>query len=144
MIRLILFNALLLGSCGFAFLKGARDAKIIAAICLVATAATFLVMSGYRGLEADIFLIDLMAFFAFTWVALNSDRFWPLWVAGLQLTTSMGHLIKAVSSDLVPFAYAAALRSWSYPILVILAIGVWREIRRRDDEPKAIPAPILQ
>ena len=28
-------------------------------------------------------------------------------------------------------AYAAALRFWSYPILIILGIGVWRSSRRR-------------
>lgn len=143
MIRLLIFNGLLLGSCGFAFLKGARDAKIVAGICLAATAATYLSMSGYRALEGDILVIDLMTFFGFTWVALRSNRFWPLWVAGLQLTTSLGHVLKALSSDMVPLAYAAALRSWSYPILIILAVGVWREIRRRDDDGVGYDAPIL-
>jgi hypothetical protein len=27
-------------------------------------------------------------------------------------------------------AYAAALRFWGYPILIILAVGVWRSQRR--------------
>jgi hypothetical protein len=143
MIRLFLFNALLLGSCGFALLKGTRDSKAIAAICLAATAATYLSMSGYRALEGDIMIIDLMAFLGFTWVALRSDRYWPLWVAGLQLTTSLGHLLKAVSSDMVPLAYAAALRSWSYPILIILAVGVWRELRRREPDRIDYDTPVL-
>jgi len=30
----------------------------------------------------------------------------------------------------MPLAYAAALRFWSYPILIILAIAVWRSQRR--------------
>ena len=67
---------------------------------------------------------------AFTYVALRSDRFWPLWISGLQLTTSVGHVLKAIDSHLVPFAYGAALRVWSYPILIILAVAVWRGQRR--------------
>ena len=49
-----------------------------------------------------------------------SDRFWPLWVAGLQLIDSMSHLMKAIDADLLPTAYGAAERFWSYPILFIL------------------------
>jgi len=36
-----------------------------------------------------------------------------------------GHL------DLLPRAYAAALVFWSYPILIIVAIGTWRTHQRR-------------
>jgi hypothetical protein len=64
-------------------------------------------------------------------VALRSKRFWPLWVAGLQLTTSIGHLLKGVDQDLLPRAYGAALQFWSYPILLILAVGTYRCHRRR-------------
>jgi hypothetical protein len=79
-------------------------------------------------------VIDLLTFIAFTYVALTSDRFWPLWVSGLQLTTSLGHLLKGMESGLLPIAYAAALRFWSYPILIILAVGVWRGRRRPQRE----------
>ena len=64
----------------------------------------------------------------FVAVALRSNRFWPLWVAGLQLTTALGHVLKAIDHDLVPRAYGAALQFWSYPILLILAVGTWRAI----------------
>ena len=63
---------------------------------------------------------------AFASVAMISERFWPLWVSGLQLTALLGHLLKGVESDLLPTAYAAALHFWSYPILIILAVGTWR------------------
>jgi len=67
---------------------------------------------------------------AFVFVALRSPRFWPLWVAGLQLTSSTAHLMKAIDEDLLPIAYGAAIALWSYPILIILAIGTWRGQRR--------------
>ena len=77
-------------------------------------------------MEIGVLAVDLFTLAAFTYVALRSDRFWPLWISGLQLTTSIGHVLKAIDSHLVPFAYGAALRVWSYPILIILAVAVWR------------------
>ena len=32
----------------------------------------------------------------------RSDRFWPFWVAGLQLVASMAHILKATTGDLPP------------------------------------------
>jgi hypothetical protein len=131
MIRFIVFNTLLFGSCGYALLKGTRDARIVAITCLVATFASYPFMSYYASVEASVMAVDVLTFLTFTAVALRSDRFWPLWISGLQLTTSVGHLVKALDASLIPIAYAVALRLWSYPIQIILAVAVWRG-RRRD------------
>jgi hypothetical protein len=42
----------------------------------------------------------------------------------------MALILKAITSDLSPWTYAAAERFWSYPMLVILFIGVWRQHQR--------------
>jgi hypothetical protein len=57
-----------------------------------------------------------------------------LWIAGLQLTTILGHLVRAVDAGLFPRAYGAALMFWGYPIVIILAIGTWRSHRRLQRE----------
>ena len=75
-------------------------------------------------------LVDFAVLAGFVTVALRSNRFWPLWVAGLQLTTSIGHVLKGIDQDLLPRAYGAALQFWSYPILIILAVGTFRRHRR--------------
>jgi hypothetical protein len=130
MIRLIVFNALLFGSCSYAFARGRADARIVAAVCMVAAFASSTlkapVSASYSSLEWGVMAVDALTLLGFVLVALTSDRFWPLWISGLQLTTSLGHLFKVLESGLLPLAYAAALRFWSYPILIILAIGVWR------------------
>ena len=74
--------------------------------------------------------VDLAVFLGFLWVALVSERFWPLWIAGLQLTTILGHLLKLMDTNLCYRAYGASLVFWSYPIVLILAIGTWRADRR--------------
>lgn len=132
--RLLLYRALMYGICGYALFRGRSDARIVAAVFLVGNFATLTLRSsfagGYSSVETSVLIIDILAFLAFTYAALISDRFWPLWISGLQLTTSFAHVLKAVDPTLLPLAYAAALRFWSYPILIILAVGVWRSQRR--------------
>jgi hypothetical protein len=41
---------------------------------------------------------------------------------------------------MLPLAYAAALRFWGYPILIILAVGVWRGQQRLRREREAAAA----
>ena len=86
----------------------------------------------YSVVERSDLAIDATMLAAFIVIALRSDRFWPLWVAGLQLTISISHLLKAIQPDLLPIAYGVAERFWSYPILIILAAGTWRSQRRTE------------
>jgi hypothetical protein len=85
----------------------------------------------YTSVEVGVVLVDLVTLVGFTAIALFSQRFWPLWVAGFQLTTLVGHLLKAIDWSLLPRAYGTAQAFWSYPILLILAIATWRSHRRR-------------
>jgi len=129
-----LYITLLALSCGYAFYRGGRYERLVAAICILGTVATVAVNSPlnrmYVHVEGGALAVDLAILLAFVLVALQSDRFWPLWVAGLQLTTSVAHLLKAIDPHLIPQAYGLAVRFWSYPILVILAVGSWRAHRR--------------
>jgi hypothetical protein len=139
MLRLILFNALLFGSCGYALWKGTRDARIVAATCLIAAFAS-IPAAAYGSIETTVLIVDLLVLASFLYVALQSDRFWPLWIAGLHVTTMIGHALKLMSGDMVPIAYAVALRFWAYPELIILAIAVWRHTQR-DAGRRQVPQP---
>lgn len=137
MLRLVLYHLLLFGACGYAFFRGKIDARIVATTFFVGSFVTFGLRSqlsgGYSSIESGIFVVDVACLILFTYAALISDRFWPLWVSGLQLTTSFGHVLKLIDAHMLPFAYAAALRFWGYPILIILAVGTWRSHRRSRD-----------
>lgn len=139
-----IFRILLVLVVLYALLRGSRDERQVALICLMGALITTLVLSPlgqrFQGVERPVVLVDVAVFFAFLLVALRSERFWPLWVAGLQLTTIMGHALKGMDSSLMPRAYAAALNFWAYPIVLILAIGTWRSHRRRADESFSTPA----
>jgi hypothetical protein len=133
--RLLIYHALMYGACGYALLRGNADSRIVAAVFLVGDLATLALRSStYSSVETGVLVVDILAFIGFTYAALISDRFWPLWVSGLQLTGSAGHLFKAIDTSLMPLAYAAALRFWAWPILIILAVGTWRSRRRANRE----------
>lgn len=124
------FIPILFAVCAYAWWRGGQDERIVALTCLAGTAATLLVISPlrqrYASVEGGLLVVDLAVLAGFIAVALRSKRFWPLWVAGLQLTTSIGHVLKGIDQDLLPRAYGAALQFWSYPILIILVVGTYR------------------
>lgn len=129
-----LFRILLALVAIYAFVRGSADERRVGLILVVGVIATHLAWSPlserFHGLETHVMAVDIVVFAGFLWVALRSERFWPLWIAGLQLTTILGHILKAVDLQLFSRAYGAALMVWGYPILLILAIGTWRNARR--------------
>ena len=88
----------------------------------------------YAGIEITDLVVDNGVLVALIAIALVSDRFWPLWAAGLQTVDSMAHLMKVIDAGMVPKVYGAAERFWSYPILVVLLVGAWRSHRRSQRE----------
>ena len=130
----LLYWTILALCCGYALLRGRADERIAAGVCIVASVVSVIVLSPmavrYASVETGELAVDLLVLSTFVAVALRSDRFWPLWIAGLQLTTTLAHILKAMSLDLLPFAYGAAERFWSYPILIVIAVGTWRQHRR--------------
>ena len=134
----ILYWSYLLIIVGYAFWRGRKDERIAALACLLATVTTVVLIPPvtlrYSSPDPMLLAIDVAMLVAFTTIALRSDRFWPLWVAGLQLTMTMSHAMKAIEPELIPRAYATASIFWSYPILLIIFIGSWRT-RRKYAEP---------
>jgi hypothetical protein len=133
------FVILLFVTCGYALWRGRRDERVVAIACIGATIATRFLVSPvgvrYSSIEPGLLIVDAAMLVTFVAIALKSQRFWPLWVAGLQLTTSFSHLMKAIDWQLLPVAYGAAVALWSYPILIILAVGTWRSHQRRLSAP---------
>lgn len=125
---------LLISCAGYALWRGRGDERVAAAVCLLATALSHVILHSpvgrFQQLETGILAIDVLALLGFVAIALWSQRFWPLWVAGFQLTSLLAHFARVSKIDLVPVAYAAAERFWSYPILIIIAVGAWRQHRR--------------
>lgn len=139
----MIFWIVLLASCGYALWRGRKYERLAAMVFIAATVLSILARSPlhgrYSGIEISDLVIDSAVLVAVVAIALVSDRFWPLWAAGLQLVDSMSHMLKAIQPSLIPAVYGAAERFWSYPILLILLVGAWRQHHRAMAE-KASPA----
>lgn len=134
MVKLALFNVLLLVCCGYALLRGGAPERIGAAIFAIGTALTRLAASGSAGrfgsVEVGIFVVDLAALVAFLILALCARRFWPLWMTALQAVGTASHLAKLANPEMIPWAYAFLLGIWSYPMLILLTIGTYNHQQR--------------
>jgi cyanate permease len=139
-----LFRILLAIVALYALLRGQRDERHVSLVMIVGIVASELVLppirERYEGLETNLMMVDLAVFAGFLWVALRSERFWPLWIAGLQLTAILGHVLKVVDVQLFARAYAAALFFWAWPMVLILAAGTWRSHRRTQREEESAAA----
>ena len=134
-----LYWMLLLAVTAYAFLRGAMDERVVSMTCLIGTIATITLSRAtatkYSDLESAVLVVDLIAFGIFAGVALTSSRFWPLWVAGFQLSSTLAHFLRALGADMVPQVYAAAERFWIYPIFLAITVGVWR-VRKYERPPR--------
>jgi len=124
------YYLLLIVVVALSFLRGREDERWAATTCVFGTVLTVMLSGAlshrYAEFNPVLFFIDLLVFGSFLTIALRSTRFWPMWVAGLQLTATSVHLLKLINPDLMRFVFGAALAFWSYPILLLIGIGAWR------------------
>jgi hypothetical protein len=130
----LLYFLLLFTSIPYALARGGTPERLAALIMLAAAALTIVALSAsvtvYQDAEIGEFEVDLFAFAGFLVLALYADRYWPLLVAGLQGDAVVIHLGKLAQPEILPLGYAIGLSIWSYPILIMLAIGTFRHRRR--------------
>lgn len=104
------------------------------AIAVVASATTLVAhriqAAHFSRVDTGTFVIDVITFFAFLFLALWADRFWPLWIAGIHLVGVATHTAKLVSPTVVPWVYGWIQGFWSYPIVVLIVIGAVRHQKR--------------
>jgi hypothetical protein len=129
-----IYFAILLGCGVYTILRGAAPERIGAAILLLGSILTLLTLSSvatiYRSLEARVFLVDVVTLVAFLVLALRADRLWPLCITAFQLVGTAGHAVKLVDPQVLPYAYAFALRFWGYPMILMLILGTWNHQKR--------------
>jgi hypothetical protein len=133
------FVALLIVCTAYALLSGGAPERMGASAYALAVAATHLILltraartqnAEFQSVELGVLVVDVLLFISFTVLALRANRFWPIWVSALLGLGVLGHLARWLGPDVIPWAYAAILSIWSYPILVIIALGTWNHQTR--------------
>lgn len=132
MLHKIVFTALIVVSCGGALWFGRNNERWTAVALLASAAASAMLQtSNFFQPESGILLVDLMLLGFLVWLALRSDRFWPLYAAGFQAVGTTIHVARLVDTSVFHSAYATAQVFWGYPVLLALLAGTWLEARYR-------------
>lgn len=136
---MIVFAVLLFACFTYAFARGGRSERVAASALVAGSLLTLAVGSPlpvrFADVERSILLVDIGVLLAFAWVALRRDRIWIIWVLALQLLVVVAHLARLADPEMLRRGYGILLAGWSYPQLLLIALGTrnhWRRKIRRD------------
>lgn len=139
--NVLLFLAILVVCCLYAFVRGGPPERLGAAALIAAVVAShFVPASGpirFQTIEYGTMAVDMTLLAAIVFIAVRAQRYWPMWMAAFLLDTVLTHLLM-LSPKLVPWSYAVMNAAWAYPLPIILAAGTWRhQMRKRSygDDP---------
>jgi hypothetical protein len=88
--------------------------------------------SRFHHLEKGLLAVDLFVFAVMVLLSYSSERFWPIWMCGLQSVEVGTHLAALIAPGIVARTYSEAVTLWAYPMILLLAIGTMRHRRRLD------------
>lgn len=125
--RSSLFLALAVGGCLYAIRCGGGPERIIGATILATVVADPILHLAlnvrFGSVDPTHLIIDVARFGAFTLVALRANRFWPIWLAGLQMLALGAHLTREMELSIHPVVYAVMKAMWSYGMVVLLVFA---------------------
>ncbi len=84
--------------------------------------------------------IDVVYLIVMLWVALKSNRTWPLWAAGFQLVSVVVYFARIADMNVGALAPYLATVIWSYLLLVVIAVGTWLHHRHRISREPSPPS----
>lgn len=124
--RIMIYGVLMWAVTIYAIRRGGGAEKLAAIGIVVNSYLTALLVSPvetqFQQVEVSIVFVDLALFLLFLLIALQSRKFWPLWLTALQGVTILGHLAPLV--HLSPWIYFRAVALWSWPMLILLGWAV--------------------
>lgn len=118
--------------CVLAFAWGGRAERWGAGMLAVASVLTIpatWIDPEWSAIQNPILAIDTLLLGGYLALALRSDRFWPMWVAGFHLVGVVTHLTMLTEMGIVPRAYANAQAFWAYPMIIAMIIGSYNQRR---------------
>jgi hypothetical protein len=109
---------------------GGKTGKAGSAIFIAATALTAagaMLNPTWASTSYAVFAVDSGC------LAVNSNRFWPIWAVGFQMVAVATHIATLWIPDIVPKAYQAILSFWSIPILWVMVAGTRKDRKYERD-----------
>ena len=142
MVMVVAFLALQVGVSAYALWRGGGPERVVAIALLTAAGATLATPSvygiSYRTVFFAVLWIDIALLASLTMVAAFADRYWPMWLAALQLVAVGIHAVRGYDHSILAAAYWLVTTKMAYPMLAILLAGTLRHRRRLAD---GLPEP---
>ena len=112
--------------CGVAVWRG-RDEERLAAAAVLADWALTVFVYKVRSEETQwgVLVVDAGQFVVLLWIAMRSQRFWPLFTAGFGLLQLVTHLANAIDPAVTGWSYLTAELIWSYMLLFTVGYAAW-------------------
>ncbi len=134
-LRIAIYAALQLGACFYAIWRGGAPERwtawMMAGAAALTAALPFQATNTFFVVDRPQLLIDATLLCGFVVLALRADRFWPLWIAALQLIAIVAHLVRAIDPTILPAVYNQSIGKLAYPMILLLVAGTYRHRRRR-------------
>lgn len=121
------FLALLALSCGYALLRGEWEGRVTVAIFLSSFALTIVANPGRSNFTETILgimAVDTACMVALAFVAIASNRNWPIWVLGFQMASVATHLATLTTPVVAARAYYAFSSFWSIAEMAVMIAGI--------------------
>lgn len=146
----ILFWSLTIIGCLYAALLGSRDGRWAALLITSASLLSIpaaLLSGGWARTEHALFTVDALLLVGLLTLAMKSDRYFPIWMAGFQLISVLTHLSTLMAPDFAPKIYRALGSLWAMPITVSMMWGIYLDRRNNlppVGNPTSDPPGVLQ
>ncbi|WP_426164681.1 JAB domain-containing protein [Sandarakinorhabdus sp. DWP1-3-1] len=128
----VAFLAIFLATLTAAYARGGRPERQGGALLLAAALVTPLVqLKMFNDVELGIAAVDTMLLAALTWLAVCSERRWPIFAAASQAAAVLTHIARFKAGPVHGDAYGNLLVFWSYPVALSLLWGSLIEGRRK-------------
>ncbi len=118
----------------YAIVRGGTPERL-AGVTLLAAAGMTLIAPLIIGVDFGhvawaLFMVDGPLLIMLLVLAAFADRFWPMWLAALQVVAIGNHGVRAYDPAILNYAYWFMAGKISYPMLFVVAIGTLRHHRR--------------
>lgn len=134
MIHILLFAAAQAMCSIYALSHGGAPERTVGAALLLAFGLSLAIPHSAADYHLQVYLllasIDAALFVALLVIALTANRFWPLWIAAVQLLTLASHLVRAWDRSIWAGAYYLISNQSAWIVLALLTAGTWRHRRR--------------
>ena len=124
----LLFTILILATCAYACLAGGKEGRWATFMLLggaLATIPAAMLDPSWSRTQIPVLVVDTALLGGLLWLALRSNRFWPMWLAALHLAGVATHIATLIGDQgWSPIAYRMMQSFWALPMQFVMAVGI--------------------